>query len=238
MKKGGIRKRRQESFLSVITVNFNDKAGLEKTLTSLVEQEADLEIVVIDGGSTDGSVDILEAFNDQLDYWVSEKDKGIYDAMNKGLDQITGGLHVFINSGDYLEGQVLIDSIDAPCFLPVKFTDYKGKHRFVTVRNIRHGIPYCHQGIVFRTGNIRYRTEFSIVGDYVYYLEHSNKTLYPQKETPGYIAYGNVGVSTTKYKERDEQVGKVILEFFGWPSYLKFRAVSFVKTCVKRLLGR
>ena len=71
-------------YLSIITVNYNNLSGLKKTLDSVISQTSkDFEWIVIDGGSTDGSKELLEEYSDKISYWVSEKDHGIYEAMNK-----------------------------------------------------------------------------------------------------------------------------------------------------------
>lgn len=88
--------------LSIITINFNNKIGLERTIKSVIEQEKkDYEYIVIDGGSTDGSVDIINKYKNYITYWSSEKDNGIYNAMNKGIKQAKGEYCNFLNSGDY-----------------------------------------------------------------------------------------------------------------------------------------
>lgn len=89
--------------LSVITINYNNCEGLRRTIESVVNQTwHDFEYIIIDGGSTDGSVDVIKEFADRIDYWVSEPDKGIYNAMNKGIDVAKGEYCIFINSGDCL----------------------------------------------------------------------------------------------------------------------------------------
>ena len=93
--------------LSIITINYNNADGLRKTLASVASQTyRDIEHIVIDGGSTDGSVDVIKDYVNQcLMYdvlWVSEKDKGIYNAMNKGIRKATGEYCQFLNSGDTL----------------------------------------------------------------------------------------------------------------------------------------
>jgi glycosyltransferase involved in cell wall biosynthesis len=95
--------------ISVITVNYNNKTGLLKTVESVFGQESNkFEYIVIDGGSTDGSVALLEENTDKIAYWISEKDGGIYNAMNKGIANATGEYLMFLNSGDYLvDSQVL-----------------------------------------------------------------------------------------------------------------------------------
>jgi len=92
--------------LSVITVVLNGERHLEKTVRSVLEQSfGDVEYIVIDGGSTDGTVDILRRYEERLDYWVSEPDRGIYDAMNKGIGLSGGDLVGILNSDDrYLPG--------------------------------------------------------------------------------------------------------------------------------------
>ena len=87
--------------LSIITVNYNDAQGLERTIKSVITQSYhDFEFIVIDGGSSDGSQDIIKKYEQHIDYWVSEPDGGIYQGMNKGLSQAQGDYVIFMNSGD------------------------------------------------------------------------------------------------------------------------------------------
>lgn len=87
--------------LSVITINYNDAAGLERTIQSVVAQTIkDIEFIVIDGGSVDGSESILKKHAEKITFWSSEKDKGIYDAQNKGILKATGDHLIFLNAGD------------------------------------------------------------------------------------------------------------------------------------------
>lgn len=86
---------------SIITINYNNCNGLKKTIESVITQSyEDFEFIVIDGGSTDGSREILEQYSNRINYWVSEPDKGIYNAMNKGIRQAKGDYLNFLNSGD------------------------------------------------------------------------------------------------------------------------------------------
>ena len=95
--------------LSIITVNLNNANGLSKTLESVASQTfTDYEHIIIDGGSTDGSVAIIKEYEQKYNgvpghlYWVSEPDKGIYNAMNKGIKVASGEYCLFLNSGDWL----------------------------------------------------------------------------------------------------------------------------------------
>ena len=87
--------------ISIITINYNNCEGLRRTIESVVNQTCrDFEYIIIDGGSTDGSVDVIKRYADNIDYWVSEPDKGIYNAMNKGIRMATGDYVQILNSGD------------------------------------------------------------------------------------------------------------------------------------------
>jgi glycosyltransferase involved in cell wall biosynthesis len=94
--------------LSIITVNLNNSVGLRKTIESVLRQSFDdYEYIIIDGGSTDGSRDVIEEYEDRIDFWVSEPDKGIYDGMNKGILHSNGEYLLFLNSGDYMVNDIL-----------------------------------------------------------------------------------------------------------------------------------
>ena len=93
--------------ISVITVVFNDKAHIRQTMESFFSQTwEDKEYIVIDGGSTDGTADIINEYSNRLAFWCSEPDGGIYDAMNKGISHAKGEWINFLNSGDLYASSV------------------------------------------------------------------------------------------------------------------------------------
>lgn len=97
---------------SIITVNYNNKDGLRKTIESVIHQSfRDFEYIIIDGGSTDGSADVLKEYDAQIDYWVSEPDKGVYNAMNKGIAQAKGEYLNFMNSGDCFYAPDILEKV-------------------------------------------------------------------------------------------------------------------------------
>lgn len=109
--------------IDIVTINLNNQKGLERTIKSVLTQTFANEInyVIIDGGSTDGSVDVIKKYEDYIDYWVSEPDKGIYNAMNKALSHLKGDYVLFLNSGDFLASETIIE----------RSMEYLGKHDIV-----------------------------------------------------------------------------------------------------------
>lgn len=98
---------------SVITINYNNKEGLRRTIKSVIAQtSSNYEFIVIDGGSTDGSLDVITEYTKYLSYWVSERDNGIYHAMNKGIVQAHGDYCIFMNSGDCFYEDTVLETIE------------------------------------------------------------------------------------------------------------------------------
>lgn len=99
--------------ITVITVNLNNAVGLKRTIESVIQQKnfSAIEYLVIDGGSSDGSVNVIKEFSDYIAYWVSEKDKGIYDAMNKAIKISSGEYLNFLNSGDHYSSSLSLQKL-------------------------------------------------------------------------------------------------------------------------------
>jgi glycosyltransferase involved in cell wall biosynthesis len=89
--------------ISIITINYNNALGLQRTIESVIRQNyVDLEFIVIDGGSTDGSIEVIKEHENAITKWISEKDNGIYHGLNKGIKLAKGEYLLFLNSGDHL----------------------------------------------------------------------------------------------------------------------------------------
>lgn len=98
--------------LSIITINYNNKKGLQETIDSVISQTfKDFEWIIIDGGSTDGSKELIENNQSHVTHWCSESDNGVYNAMNKGIKKATGDYCLFLNSGDRLHDENVIGKI-------------------------------------------------------------------------------------------------------------------------------
>lgn len=167
--------------LSIITINFNDADGLERTIKSVISQTFnDYEFIVIDGGSTDGSVDVIKKYEKHIDYWVSERDGGIYPGMNKGLRQAKGEYVNFMNGGDcYHSAEVLqnIFSLDADADI------ITGTHSENGLRNVGEGgvtmLDLYKWAIDHQASFIRrevalrhpYDEKYRIVSDWKFFIE-------------------------------------------------------------------
>ena len=181
----------QKGRVSVVTVVRNSMTSLERTIDSICAQSyADIEYIVVDGGSTDGTIDILKARNDDIDFWLSEPDRGISDAFNKGIALSTGEFITFVNADDWLESDhielavrslteseaefsfgnlVLHDQQGAPIYSMLGDPDY--------AKCLRHAMPALnHPTIVCRrtlySRNGLYDLSYKIAMDYEWLLRN------------------------------------------------------------------
>ena len=171
--------------ISIITINLNNKSGLQKTADSIVQQTLlDFEWIVIDGGSTDGSKEVIEEYKDYITYYVSEPDKGIYNAMNKGIVKSQGEYLFFLNSGDYLYEKDTIAKVlpllhDKDFYVADVYT-LKGLYAvdISTTEKICNTIlfrTFPHQGTFIHRRNFRtyglYREDKVIISDWCFFFD-------------------------------------------------------------------
>ncbi|MGM9812557.1 MAG: glycosyltransferase family 2 protein [Muribaculaceae bacterium] len=167
--------------LSIITINYNNREGLWRTIKSVVNQTCrDFEYIIIDGGSDDGSVDVIKQYADQIDYWVSEPDKGIYNAMNKGVAVAKGEYCLFMNSGDCMYnnsviGDVLSQGLDADVVCGDTIRDNvvgKSEDKITMLNLLSHTL--AHQASFIKTAMLRsnkYDENLRIVSDWKFFFE-------------------------------------------------------------------
>lgn len=148
--------------ISVVTVVYNGEAFLEETILSVINQSYDnVEYIIIDGGSSDGTIDIIKKYENAIDYWVSENDSGIYDAMNKGIDLVSGEWINFMNAGDQFYDAYVLKSISfekIESAVDIVYGNYKvlyqKKSRIAqsgSVENLWKGSQFSHQSAFIRT---------------------------------------------------------------------------------------
>lgn len=139
--------------ISVVTVCFNAVKDIEKTILSVINQTYEnIEYIIIDGGSTDGTVDVIKKYADRITYWVSEPDKGIYDAMNKGIRVATGEWINFMNAGDEFYSSITLSDVSFDSNYLCIYGNalyYNDKEEWSViakdVNSIRNNMPNTHQ---------------------------------------------------------------------------------------------
>jgi putative colanic acid biosynthesis glycosyltransferase len=225
--------------LSIITVVLNAKDALSFTIDSIRNQKgvSGFEFLVIDGGSKDGTLEVIKDNLDLITGFISEKDAGLYHAMNKGLDMATGSMILFLNAGDYFVGQVLSDSLEPKSLLSVKYQSFFGTLKRARFKESFLGMPYCHQGIVFPNTNIRYDTTFKISADYKFCIDTGVDSSWKVVASKGYIYYHNEGLSNRNYKIRDSEVEAILKKRFGTIPALLFRFKATCKNFAKVIFG-
>lgn len=188
--------------LSIITPTRNDLPRLIATYNSIALQvHPPFEWIVVDGGSTDGTVKWLSALTAPfLVTWISERDQGIYDAMNRGIRISAGDFLLFLNSGDFFEGQVLDRSYSAACFLKCRAQDLFGMDRVRSPRAAYMGIPIPHQAIVFpMRKDLLYNLRYQLGADWDYFLRHGMDGSVPIVRCSGWVRYSRGGTSDRRY---------------------------------------
>lgn len=152
--------------ISVVTIVYNGIAAIEKTINAVINQSyKNVEYIIIDGGSTDGTVDVIKKYANNIQYWVSEKDKGIYDAMNKGIAAANGDWIVFINCGDFFYSNNVLKEIFVEKANEIKDADiiYGRSKMYLNDGSemelaMRHKLDQHWKGPVFRQGAMFVKT--------------------------------------------------------------------------------
>ena len=181
--------------ISVITVNFNDRSGLQKTMMSVISQTyADYEYIIIDGQSKDATLSIIEKYKSFVDVLISEPDKGLYDAMNKGLQLAKGQFVWFINSGDQLYSENTVAQIEQLYQQDYSIDVFYGQTQLIdekgnivgmrkktapdnlNANSLKMGLMVCHQSILIRKDIAdKYDLQLKVSADYLWVLSALEK---------------------------------------------------------------
>lgn len=224
--------------LSVITVAFRNYEGVVKTWASLAHLARDprieFEWIVVDGGSGDGTAEFLEKCKDDYHLrFVSEKDKGIYDAMNKGISMARGNFAIFLNSGDVFHPDI-VESVrqlgskqDDAMYIGDALLDFgdgnkvrrSAKHGWY----IYHSLPASHQAIFFPLSGLQqfpYDLQYRVSSDYAL-AARMYKEGYPFKRIKGLVSeFSMGGVSTSNNLELCEDAKKVQRQILRVPGII------------------
>lgn len=224
---------------SIITVTYNAGKVLEDTIQSVITQTyKNVEYIIVDGKSTDGTMDIVNRYREHIHTIVSEPDKGLYDAMNKGINLATGDYLCFLNAGDELHEddtlQLIVHSLNGEKELPdviygeTAIVDEEGHFlrmrrlstpEHLTWKSFQHGMLVCHQAFMPRRDlalkyNLKYR--FSADFDWCIRIMKKSRVLHNTHLT--IIDYLNEGMTTRNHKASLKERFHIMCHHYGTAS--------------------
>lgn len=184
--------RKISPLVSIITVVFNGEKYLKQTIDSVIGQTyKNIEYIVIDGGSTDGTIDIIKSYQDKISTWVSERDKGLYDAMNKGIAMANGELIGMINSDDWYDPNAVEIVVSSFNTNPTKKIFHGDRYDILedgsrrlkkfhpsNFKFIYYGMTYNHPSMFVHKDiyeNEKFNTELRALSDYEFVLKNYKK---------------------------------------------------------------
>jgi glycosyltransferase involved in cell wall biosynthesis len=212
-----MRETKQKPLFSIITVCYNEEKNIEKTCKSVSSQKyKNFEWVVVDGKSTDNTLSIIKKYKKNISTLISEKDTGIYNAMNKGIRKSKGEYLLFLNGGDHLkDAETLqrvanfIDRDNRKSEIYYGNLHYEGegvvdyKHavlnkRFFIKKTISHQATFIKRRLLLKYGN--YNEEYRIISDYEFWIKAIVKGKAKTKYLPVVVAVFNLEGISTNYK--------------------------------------
>ncbi|WP_429051452.1 glycosyltransferase family 2 protein [Aeromonas veronii] len=193
--------------VSIITVVYNNAHELQATIDSVIAQTySNIEYIVVDGGSTDNTVDVIKSNAVGIDYWISERDAGIYDAMNKGVGFATGDYIIFMNAGDTFYTNKALTRIfsllnnEQPDVIMASYNVHSairrnGIRKCKPLTDLWRGMVTCHQAVIFKKNyNITHSLNVGFAADYNLivnmYINGANFKLYPDVILANYAGGG------------------------------------------------
>lgn len=240
--------------ISIVTVVFNAVNLIEQTIKSIICQTySNVEYIVIDGQSNDGTADVIRKYEQDISYWISEKDTGIYDAMNKGLKKASGDFVLFMNAGDelfscdtinqipfsqhpeadvfYGETVIIDDKTGAELGLRKKKLPLK-----LSWKNYRNGMVVCHQSILIRKSiTSDYNSSYKLSADIewvILALQKARTVVYTNSIVSRFL---NGGASRVQQKQSLKERFRIMKQYFGLTQTIYRHVVFIVDTILVKL---
>lgn len=252
---GFVRNFQENPLITIVTVVFNGVSSVEKTISSVLNQSyPNIEYIIIDGGSSDGTLDIIKSYQGGISYWESGDDSGIYDAMNKGIRIASGEWISFLNAGDVFYSPEVISNV----FTKKKYEEQilygdlnvvydKRPPRLVRYGEIKSrlfAMPVCHQAMFLKTDRLKiypYDLSYTYAADFdclCNILQKGGKA----KKVPEVIASIQAGgVSDTRRRDVYIEYEKISRKYYGISLnvkifYLFKKNIESLKIPIKRIL--
>lgn len=239
--------------ISIITVTYNCVDSIEGTILSVLKQDYPYtEFIIIDGASNDGTVDIIQKYRDKITFFVSEPDKGIYDAMNKGLSKSTGDWVFFLNAGDvFYCNSTLSDILKNNTYNSIAyFGDIyykkqeglklsKGNRPFWAPNHKYLSMGFSHQGVVVKSAlarEFKFDLSYKCCADFkMIYSIHKKYGNFSYLDMPFAIVEGRTGFSANNKSIQRREEAQILgidrtLGFMLYDKYVKLK--GFVKQII------
>ncbi|MBY0245367.1 MAG: glycosyltransferase [Sphingobacteriaceae bacterium] len=231
--------------VSVITIVYNNVADIERTILSVLGQNySNIEYIIIDGASTDGTLEVIRRYENRISKLLSEPDKGIYDAMNKGLALATGDYVLFMNSGDEIYNNTTISNIFVEKVMADIYygeTEMYDQHwqslgrrrhqapKNFTWKSFKYGMNVCHQAIyIKRSLTEPYDTTYKYSADIDWILKAAKKAKSIQNVNAYVAKYLVGGMSKQKHWESLKERFKILSFYYGWlPNLFNHVVIAF-----------
>lgn len=241
----------KQPLITVVTVVYNGEEYLEQTIQSVIHQSYDnVEYIIVDGASSDGTLDIIKKYEEQIDYWVSERDGGIYDAMNKGISLATGEFVNFMNTGDSFYSTDIIKDIFSQAdygncvvvygnVMNIYYATHKVIFSSKPLESIYKGLPFSHQASFTQSKYLRklgFDLQYRICADYnLFYNLYIQKLsfIYVNITVANYDMFG----TSTKYSKSflEKKIISNIYEpsknkYFSTKKYFILKLKDYIKS--------
>ena len=228
---------------SIITICYNAAATIERTIRSVVSQTyQDVEYIIVDGASKDDTLTIINRYKDNISKVLSERDKGLYDAMNKGISMATGDYLCFLNAGDCFHAadtlQRMVDTLhgempdviygetalvdDAGTFLRMRRLSAPEK---LTWKSFKKGMLVCHQAFFAKRSLVEpYDLSYRFSADFDWCVRIMKKSSHLHNTHLIVVDYLSEGLTTQNHKASLKERFRIMVKHYGWVSTLAHHA--------------
>lgn len=237
----------EKPLISIVTVSYNAASSIEYTINSILSQTYEnIEYIIIDGGSTDNTIDIIHKYTDRISYWISEQDRGIYDAMNKGIKLATGQWINFMNCGDSFYSKDIVENF-TQTLQNYSFDIFYGDVRLIydwgiinrkplEIHKMKKQMPFCHQSCFVDIHLMKkhlFDLNYKICSDYNFFLYcYLNKKVFHYEPIIVSLYNSTCGLSFDNMLESHKEMAHISKQdktLFWRIKYIYIRSSLYVK---------